>query len=111
MQANNWALQRSALGEFLALEMSFSAIAKARNEKFGTRYRRNAAISRSKCMGLSGPDRAERRLERALNAKPARAKRSGRVSKVMIPEAPAPASPVTLEGLFFAGAFVNAPTG
>jgi GcrA cell cycle regulator len=68
--------------------MSFSAIAEAINRKFGTSYARNAAIGRSKRMGLSGLDRAERQLERALNAESARPKRSRRG---LVPEAPAPA--------------------
>ena len=57
-----------ALCEFLARGMSFSAIAKAINDKFGTSYTRNAAIGRSKRMGLSGPNPAEKRLERVLKA-------------------------------------------
>jgi GcrA cell cycle regulator len=53
MQANNWAPEHSmALCEFLARGMSFSAIAKAINDKFGTSYTRDAAIGRSKRMGL-----------------------------------------------------------
>ncbi len=55
-------------------------------------------------MGLSGLDRAERQLERALKAKPARPKRSRRPKRsetVLVPEAPAlapapPAEPVRL---------------
>jgi GcrA cell cycle regulator len=97
MQANNWAPEHSAaLREFLAGGMSSSAIAAALNQKFGTSYTRNAAISRSKRMGLSGPDQAVRRLERALNAKPGRPKRSGKAGKagdVLVRESPAPASP------------------
>jgi GcrA cell cycle regulator len=97
MQANNWAPEHSAaLREFLAGGMSSSAIAAALNQKFGTSYTRNAAISRSKRMGLAGPDQAVRRLERALNAKPGRPKRSGKAGKagdVLVRESPAPASP------------------
>ena len=97
MQANNWAPDHSAaLREFLAGGMPFSAIARALNEKFGTSYTRNAAISRSKRMGLTGPDQAVRRLERALNAKPGRPKRSGKARKardVLVRESPAPGSP------------------
>jgi GcrA cell cycle regulator len=104
MQANNWAPDHSAaLREFLAGGMSFSAIAEALNQKFGTSYTRNAAISRSKRMGLSGPDQAVRRLERALNAKSGRPKRSGKAgearkaSGVPVRESPAPASPQPAE--------------
>jgi GcrA cell cycle regulator len=99
MQANNWAPEHSAaLREFLAGGMSFSAIAEALNQKFGTSYTRSAAISRSKRMGLAGPDQAVRRLERALNAKPGRPKRPGKAGKageardVRVREAPAPES-------------------
>jgi len=96
MQANNWAPEHSAaLREFLAGGMSFSAIAKALNQKFGTSYTRNAALSRSKRMGLTGPARAEKRPERMLDAQPAGRKRSGTAGKareVLVPESPAPAS-------------------
>jgi len=101
MQANNWAPEHSAaLREFLAGGMSFSAIAKALNQKFGTSYTRNAALSRSKRMGLTGPDQEVRRLERALNARPGRPKRSGKAGAargVPVRESPAPASPRSAE--------------
>jgi GcrA cell cycle regulator len=91
MQGNNWAPAHSeALREFLARGMSFSAIAEAINKKFGTSYTRNAPISRSKRMGLSGPDRPERRLGPVLKAESARRKRS---RKVLVTETPAPAPP------------------
>jgi GcrA cell cycle regulator len=99
MQANNWAPEHSAaLREFLAGGMSFSAIAKALNEKFGTSYTRNAAISRSKRMGLSGPEQSVRRLERVHNALPGRPRRSRRVvvSESPAPVSPAPAKPLRL---------------
>src|SRR5262245_8976905 len=101
MQANNWAPEHSAaLGEFLAQGMSFSAIAEAINRKFGTSYTRNAAIGRAKRMGLSGLDRAERQLERALKARPARPKpaaRPRRSKTVLVPEAPALVPPPPVE--------------
>jgi GcrA cell cycle regulator len=101
MQANNWAPEHSAaLGEFLAQGMSFSAIAEAINKKFGTSYTRNAALGRSKRMGLSGPNPAERQLERALRAKSVRPKRSKgpkRSTTVAIPATPAPALPLPAE--------------
>jgi GcrA cell cycle regulator len=104
MQANNWAPDHSAaLREFLAGGMSFSAIAKALNQKFGTSYTRNAAIGRSKRMGLSGPDRAEKRPDPVLNirsAGPNRSRKAGSVRKAetgLIPEAPAPATPPPAE--------------
>jgi GcrA cell cycle regulator len=97
MQANNWAPEHSAaLREFLAAGMSFSAIAEALNRRFGTSYTRNAAIGRSKRMGLGGPDQAVRQLERALRAKPGRPKRAGKAGEagdVPVRESPAPASP------------------
>ena len=92
MQANNWAPEHSmALCEFLARGMSFSAIAKAINDKFGTSYTRNAAIGRSKRMGLSGPDPAEKRLERGLKAEsagPRLSKKPKRSKTVSVSEAP-----------------------
>jgi GcrA cell cycle regulator len=80
-----------ALCEFLARGMSFSAIAKAINDKFGTSYTRNAAIGRSKRMGLRGPAPAEKRLERALKAEsagPKLSKKPKRSETVLVPEAP-----------------------
>ena len=60
MEPSNWAPGHSdALREFLAKGMSFAEAAKEINAKFGTCYTRNAAIGRSKRMGLSVPERAE----------------------------------------------------
>jgi GcrA cell cycle regulator len=89
-----------ALCEFLARGMSFSAIAKAINDKFGTSYTRDAAIGRSKRMGLSGPDPAEKRLERALKAEsagPKLSKKPKRSKTVLVPEAPGLAPPPAAE--------------
>jgi len=59
MQPSNWAPEHSgALREFLLRGMSYSAIAAAINAKFGTSYTRNAAIGRSKRMGLAASDRS-----------------------------------------------------
>ena len=89
-----------ALCEFLARGMSFSAIAKAINDKFGTSYTRNAAIGRSKRMGLSGPDPAEKRLDWALKAEsagPKLSKKPKRSKTVLVSEAPGLAPPPAAE--------------
>jgi GcrA cell cycle regulator len=53
MQPSNWAPEHSdALRELLARGMSYSEIAGAINEKFGTCYTRNATIGRGRRMGL-----------------------------------------------------------
>ena len=63
MQSNDWGpVHSQALREFLAQGMSYADIARAINSRFGTSYTRNAAIGRSKRMGLAA---AERRLEQA----------------------------------------------
>jgi GcrA cell cycle regulator len=62
MQADNWAPEHcQALRDYLALGMSFAEIAREINTKFGTAYTRNAALGRSKRMGLSAPERPEKR--------------------------------------------------
>jgi GcrA cell cycle regulator len=76
------------------------AIAKAINDKFGTSDTRNAAIGRSKRMGLSGPDPAEKRLERAPKAEsaaPKLSKKPKRSKTVLVPEAPGLAPPLAVE--------------
>ncbi len=58
MQADNWAPEHcQALRDYVALGMSFSEIAREINTKFGTAYTRNAALGRSKRMGLRAPER------------------------------------------------------
>jgi len=58
MESTNWAPEHSAaLREHLAQGMSYSEIARAINEKFNTRYSRNAALGRAKRIGLGGTDR------------------------------------------------------
>ena len=58
MEQSNWASVHSdALREYLALGMTYSAIARAINAKFNTAYSRNAVIGRAKRMGLAGTDR------------------------------------------------------
>jgi GcrA cell cycle regulator len=47
----------TALREFLDKGMSFSEIARALNQRFGTAYSRNAAIGRARRMGLATPER------------------------------------------------------
>jgi GcrA cell cycle regulator len=60
MQSTDWAPEHSeALREYLAKGMSYAAIAKAINAKFGTGYSRNATIGRGKRMGLAGPARQD----------------------------------------------------
>jgi GcrA cell cycle regulator len=62
MQSGIWAPEHSdARREFLARGMSYSEIADAINAKFGTSYTRNAAIGRSKRMGLCVPDGSDDR--------------------------------------------------
>jgi GcrA cell cycle regulator len=70
MQSIDWTLEHSAaLREHFAKGMSFSAIAAAINEKFGTAYSRNATIGRAKRMGLSRPDYPEAPVRRTPPAK------------------------------------------
>jgi GcrA cell cycle regulator len=58
MEPSNWASVHSdALREYLALGMTYAAIARAINAKFNTAYSRNATIGRAKRMGLAGIDR------------------------------------------------------
>src|ERR1700760_965794 len=45
----------AALRDYLAKGMTFSEIARALNQRFGTAYTRNAAIGRARRMGLSVP--------------------------------------------------------
>ena len=60
MEPSNWASVHSdALREYLALGMTYSAIARAINTKFNTTYSRNATIGRAKRMGLASTDRAK----------------------------------------------------
>ncbi len=47
-----------ALRELVEKGMSFSEIARALNERFGTAYSRNAAIGRARRLGLSTPERS-----------------------------------------------------
>ena len=57
MESGDWAPEHSkALREYLAMGMSYSRIAIAINEKFGTSYSRSSAIGRAKRMGLADPD-------------------------------------------------------
>ena len=48
-----------ALRAYLDKGLSFSEIARALNQQFGTAYTRNAAIGRGKRMGLAGPERPD----------------------------------------------------
>lgn len=62
MQASDWAPEHcQALREYLARGLSFAEIAKEINARFGTAYTRNAALGRSKRMGLAGPERPRNR--------------------------------------------------
>jgi GcrA cell cycle regulator len=70
MQSTDWTAEHSAaLREYLAKGMSFSAIAAAINERFGTAYSRNATIGRAKRMGLARPDGAKLPVTRTPSAK------------------------------------------
>lgn len=61
MQSSSWAPEHSeALRELVTRGMSYSEAVHAINTRFGTAYSRNAAISRSKRMGLSAPARPAR---------------------------------------------------
>jgi GcrA cell cycle regulator len=56
----DWPPEHSqALREFFAKGMSYAAIAKAINAKFGAAYSRSAAIGKGKRMGLAGPGRPD----------------------------------------------------
>ena len=58
MEPSNWAPEHSgALREYLALGMTYSAIARAINAKFNTHYTRNAALSRARSIGLVSNER------------------------------------------------------
>lgn len=60
MEPGNWAPEHSdALREYFAMGMSFSEIARTINDRFGTTYTRNAALGRSKRMGLVSVRRIE----------------------------------------------------
>jgi GcrA cell cycle regulator len=73
MQPSNWAPEHSnALREFLARGMSYSEIADAINEKFGTCYTRNATIGRGRRMGLGIPERPDDRLKPPPQSQPLR---------------------------------------
>jgi len=90
MQASDWAPEHcQALREYLALGRSFAEIAKEINARFGTAYTRNAAIGRSKRMGLAGPERPRERPK--APAKPGIAKvPKPRRCKAGTPPQPAP---------------------
>jgi GcrA cell cycle regulator len=70
MQSSDWTPEHSAaLREYFAKGMSFSAIAAAINEKFGTAYSRSATIGRAKRLGLARPGRPEAPVSRIPLAK------------------------------------------
>src|SRR3977135_2190812 len=56
----------AALREYLDQGMSFSEIARALNQRFGTAYTRNAAIGRARRIGLSVP--VQPQSARVMNA-------------------------------------------
>jgi GcrA cell cycle regulator len=98
MQANDWAPEHCrALQDYLALGMSFAEIAREINARFGTAYSRNAAISRSKRMKLTGPRRSPKPLRGRLQIKAeigskSRETRSQGAARAI--SAPTPAAPV-----------------
>jgi GcrA cell cycle regulator len=57
MQSNWEEAHSKALREYVEKGMTFSEIARALNERFGTAYSRNAAIGRARRMGLASPER------------------------------------------------------
>jgi GcrA cell cycle regulator len=59
MQTDWPAGHSQALREFFIKGMSYAAIARAINAKFGTAYSRSAAIGKAKRMGLAGPGRPD----------------------------------------------------
>lgn len=64
MEPTSWASEHSdALREHLAKGLSFSAVVKAINSRFGTTYSRSAALGRARRMGLTGDDRPKPWLE------------------------------------------------
>jgi GcrA cell cycle regulator len=58
MQSNWEEAHSTALRDYVEKGMTFSEIARALNERFGTAYSRNAAIGRARRMGLASPERA-----------------------------------------------------
>ena len=72
MQSSGWTEQHSqALREYLGKGLSFAEIANAINARLNTAYSRNATIGRARRMGISGPERPERRLRPKPQPKPA----------------------------------------
>lgn len=66
MQATDWAPEHSqALRDLHAKGLSYAKIAQELNERFGTRYTRNAALSRGKRIGLLTPKIAQERPPRS----------------------------------------------
>src|ERR1700709_548167 len=62
MESSDWPSAHSeTLREYVAVGMSYSAIADAINKKFATSYTRSAALGRAKRMALDGPGRSETR--------------------------------------------------
>jgi GcrA cell cycle regulator len=59
MQLNWEEAHSTALRDYVEKRMTFSEIARALNERFGTAYSRNAAIGRARRMGLASPERAD----------------------------------------------------
>lgn len=88
MQADNWAPEHcQALRDYVALGMSFSEIAREINTKFGTAYTRNAALGRSKRMGLHASERPRKLPKAKIPQAPKRRERS---AAGPLPAAPAP---------------------
>ncbi len=70
MQASDWAPEHcEALRGYLALGMSYAEIAREINAKFGTAYTRNAAIGRSRRMGLDAPGHPRKAPKTSLKPK------------------------------------------
>lgn len=93
MQSGRDEAHSKALRECLDKGMTFSEIARALNERFGTAYTRNAAIGRARRMGLSVCERAAGTVPdrpKQPDARRLRKKRARRLAQ------PAP-KPTTLE--------------
>jgi len=75
MQSDDWTPEHSqALREYVALGISFARAAAEINARFGTAYTRNAALGRSKRMGLVVPVRPEHRPTPVKAGEPRKAK-------------------------------------
>jgi GcrA cell cycle regulator len=95
MQSTDWPAEHSqALREFFAKGMSYAAIAKSINAKFGTAYSRSAAIGKGKRMGLAGPGRPDQSAASPQAIEPRLRSRSER--RISQPRRPIPKRPTPI---------------